>query len=249
MDVLWLLATDGTRSCADGKHICKRFLIKRILFRLCSQVSPRIARIYLYIQQHAQQFDPSQIAATPYSLQRLALYTGVTVLVAFSQHGWSVCKDWLILTIYTLGAMLLSGASTNTNLIHSVLAASYWTTLAFLLEPPFLSRLALFSFASSHLLSDDHSTSLQPSSLSSSSTRCSFYSPWLSKAISSVDLSSLVFHMTLAATIPLQILTLYDRGWQWQRWPVPMIVGSTCGWALGTMLAAWKQVFPAISSK
>lgn len=156
--------------------------------------------------------------------------------MAFSQHGWSICKDWLILTLYTFAAMLLSGASLQTNPIHTALSALYWTTLAFLLEPPFLSRQLPFSFAG-HVVSHD-SSFIQPS-------RCTFHSPWFNKAVASIDSSNLVFHTTLAVTIPMQILCLYDRGWQWQRWPVPVMVGSTIGWTFGCFLVAWKQVFPS----
>jgi putative effector of murein hydrolase len=54
-------------------------------------------------------------------------------------------------------------------------------------------------------------------------------------------LAKIMFYCCVAFTVPLQILLLYDRGWQVQRWPVPVIVGSTIGWVvglcLGTMVA------------
>jgi hypothetical protein len=54
-------------------------------------------------------------------------------------------------------------------------------------------------------------------------------------------LAKIMFYCCVAFTVPMQILLLYDRGWQVQRWPVPVIVGSTVGWVvglcLGTMVA------------
>jgi hypothetical protein len=53
--------------------------------------------------------------------------------------------------------------------------------------------------------------------------------------LSSVNLSSST-HGCLAGTIVLQILLLYDRGWQAQRWPIPLVLGCTYGWVLGKLL-------------
>lgn len=43
---------------------------------------------------------------------------------------------------------------------------------------------------------------------------------------------------TIAGAVVFQILRLYDRGWQVQRWPVPVILGSTIGWTVGAFVGA-----------
>jgi hypothetical protein len=171
--------------------------------------------------QHAQQLDPSQILAIPYNSKRLLCYTLLTVIVAFLQHGSRIFNELLTLSLYTLAVMLLSGASFTEHWIHSICAAVYWTTLAFMLEPPFLFTSTGTSFAS-------HSDTTPSTGW--------FRSTWLTGALASFDTSKLVFHTTLIVTFVMQILNLYDRGWQWQRWPVPMIVGSSFGWVLGNIL-------------
>ena len=42
-------------------------------------------------------------------------------------------------------------------------------------------------------------------------------------------------HATVFVTIPFQVLRLYDWGSQIQRWPLPMILGSTYGFVLGSI--------------
>lgn len=49
-------------------------------------------------------------------------------------------------------------------------------------------------------------------------------------------LAQTVLYSCVAFTVPMQILLLYDRGWQLQRWPVPVVFGSTIGWVVGTCL-------------
>jgi hypothetical protein len=40
----------------------------------------------------------------------------------------------------------------------------------------------------------------------------------------------------LVLTIVVSILRLYDRGWQVQRWPTPIVLGATYGWVGGVMI-------------
>jgi hypothetical protein len=49
-------------------------------------------------------------------------------------------------------------------------------------------------------------------------------------------LARTIWYSCIAGTIPMQILLLYDRGWQVQRWPIPIILGCTMGWIIGTVL-------------
>ncbi|KAL3913385.1 MAG: hypothetical protein SGILL_006512, partial [Bacillariaceae sp.] len=42
-------------------------------------------------------------------------------------------------------------------------------------------------------------------------------------------------YTTLLCSIPFQILNVLDHGLQIQRWPAPMLMGATYGYAFGTL--------------
>jgi hypothetical protein len=44
------------------------------------------------------------------------------------------------------------------------------------------------------------------------------------------------FYVTLIMTIPFQILQILDSGLQVQRWPIPILLGSTVGWVVGNVV-------------
>lgn len=48
-------------------------------------------------------------------------------------------------------------------------------------------------------------------------------------------------YMTLLLTIPFQILTVLDHGLQIQRWPAPVLLGSTYGYAIGTIMGIFTN--------
>lgn len=48
-------------------------------------------------------------------------------------------------------------------------------------------------------------------------------------------LASSRMHGTLLVAIPFQILHILDWGAQVQRWPLPVIIGCTYGWIVGTL--------------
>ncbi|GKY91143.1 hypothetical protein MPSEU_000087100 [Mayamaea pseudoterrestris] len=222
------------KAMADQKDSTKP--TKRQLLQIPFSCSIMLAWLYFgflrplgsdSVRMHAQQLDPTQIIAIPYECKRLVVYTVLTVLVALFQNGLRTCYESVTLSIYVFAIMLLSGASLSVNLIHTLCAAIYFTTLAFMLEP--------FPFP------DSVRTSFASTKCAVPSTNW-FRSNWLQTALVTIDSSTLVFHATLAVTIVMQILNLYDRGWQWQRWPVPMIVGSTFGWVIGNLLFAMMQL-------
>lgn len=51
-----------------------------------------------------------------------------------------------------------------------------------------------------------------------------------------------VAHSVVAFNIPCQILLLFDAGLQVQRWPVPTIMASTFGWAVGLVVGTMWAV-------
>jgi hypothetical protein len=54
------------------------------------------------------------------------------------------------------------------------------------------------------------------------------------------DLSDIMatsrLYTTILCTIPFQLLTVLDHGLQIQRWPIPVILGSTYGYVFGTLI-------------
>jgi hypothetical protein len=48
--------------------------------------------------------------------------------------------------------------------------------------------------------------------------------------------------VAVGLNVPFSVLRLYDRGWQWQRWPVPIIVATTYGFALGNLMVTVLQL-------
>ena len=51
----------------------------------------------------------------------------------------------------------------------------------------------------------------------------------------SLTVSTFQKHGTLFVTVPFMVLRLYDWGSQIQRWPLPILLGSTFGYAIGTI--------------
>ena len=48
-------------------------------------------------------------------------------------------------------------------------------------------------------------------------------------------LSQTIVYACWMGTIPAQILLLYDRGYQVQRFPIPILLGCTIGWIIGLL--------------
>jgi len=152
----------------------------------------------------------------PIDLPRLLLYVAGVLFVAMlaSHHHDLVNKLLNIskLTIIVFIVMIVCGASLYENQWHTLAASVYFTTLL-TFDPPILDD-------SSRWNEQYIRIRLRGSPIQSLQDR----------------IAVATFHCTVAATIPLQILRLYDRGWQVQRWPVPVILGSTYGWILGVVI-------------
>jgi hypothetical protein len=167
-------------------------------------------------QQHAQQIDPTDIVQIPYNLTRLALYVlGVTVVLCTTTTTSVSASKLLPLTILYVGMMILSGASLTQNVGHTALAALYSTALA-LWDPPIFSSCAA---AKSSSIADELRSRL----------RGDDSKPQTVLAVS-------VSQASLAGAVLAAILRLYDHGMQVQRWPVPVLLGSTGGWAVGVLV-------------
>ena len=52
---------------------------------------------------------------------------------------------------------------------------------------------------------------------------------------------SIVYCCTIV-TVLFQILLLYDRGYQIQRYPIPIVMGCTIGWIVGTCVGTFRAI-------
>jgi len=163
------------------------------------------------IRMHGQQLDPTEIVAIPYDLQRLTIYVLGTLVAAtfLPQHGFRNLPDVLGISVVVFGLFLLCGASPIYHLLHTALAALYLTTLS--------------------------SWAIQTSGMKTYLPLRQQFLQHLRGPSSTSSLYVTTTQSTLAMTIVFQILLLYDRGWQAQRWPVPIVLGSSLGWMLGTL--------------
>ena len=176
--------------------------------------------------------DPTEIIDIPLSTPRLLLLV-VPILLPLlveavvvgngGHHGITTLSRLVQWTLTLFAAMILCGASPTHTLGPTALAALYlasllgwdplvglgdWHPLLLLVDDPRRRREVPHH-------QDDHNH----------------------KATHTTSSSSLVrMQATLGMTIVFQILLLYDRGWQVQRWPLPTLLGSTIGWTLGVVL-------------
>lgn len=158
----------------------------------------------------------------------------------------------IILTMVYFCTFIVAGASPFEKIIHTILAALYCATLS--------------SSSSSSLLwigGNDDDDSMQLKKIAPVRTlidqilfRLFFLSPEdvilyednntddrkLSTKKRSLQqhqeeiMAGWILRSIIVILVPMQILLLYDRGWQIQRWPVPVIVGTTIGWVIGTFI-------------
>lgn len=175
---------------------------------------------------HQQQLDPTEIIVIPYDLSRLFIYTTVVVLFAIVSNGTVILSRLPLVTSISAGCAWLCGASVYENHWHTVLGALYFGTLC-MWDPPVFSK--------------------------DSSTRTvvkEFQHRHLAIPRSSQEvLAQTVLHGVVAGAVPLQILLLYDRGWQMQRWPVPLVLGSTVGWVGGIIVGTVRGLYRSQQSK
>lgn len=156
------------------------------------------------------------------------------------------------LTTAALAVFILCGASPYENLGHTTLAATYFATLCWC-QPNVFTSTAAAATSTMHVWSV-WPTFLERYRGSSFSNRRIHPSLSTTPVIARKQqhqhqqriLETVTLHACIACTIPMQILLLYDRGWQWQRWPIPVVLGSTLGWIganiLGTLAVGFVVV-------
>jgi hypothetical protein len=200
--------------------------------------------------QHERQLDPTQIIAIPYDLQRLYIYV-LAVLVgtlfiyvqSFRMHIYDKIQRTLHLSVIFFLVFLLCGASVYDHLLHTYLAALYVVALSWFDPPIFYHTSMVDTVSWSRRTSGRSSTG--------SSLMYPLYfdvilqqlrgPPPLVTGTASVEvrqqfiLSQTIVYCCWIGTIPAQILLLYDRGYQIQRYPIPVILGCTIGWTIGIL--------------
>jgi hypothetical protein len=153
-------------------------------------------------------------------------------------------EEVLVLTVIFIAMNILAGASPYKKLAHTALSSFYQATLCSPsliimlsssdnigwtnpknINTPIIDRILLRLFPDDDL---DCTNKIENSIQQQSHQR-----HVLQKRHELV--ASYVIRCILAVLIPIQILLLYDRGWQIQRWPVPSILGGTIAWIIGIL--------------
>jgi hypothetical protein len=157
-----------------------------------------------------ENMDPSEIVAIPMSLEHLTAYVSFPVVI--------LMMYWLVKNPSTLMWNLL-------NLIKL-------TGVIF----------ALFAASGKNLIHDwQHSVTaaLYVSTLLATTAKETRTSNLLEEFPFN-DLTDIIatsrLYTTLLCTIPFQVLSVLDHGLQIQRWPIPVLIGSTYGYIFGTLI-------------
>ncbi|CAB9509176.1 expressed unknown protein [Seminavis robusta] len=192
----------------------------------------------LHIQAiEMKHMDPTDIVLVPLELDRLTVYVSVVSAASWvlamtnGETFLSLLLHWISAACAFFAIAIVCGASPTEHLYHTALACLYISSLAILLTTTnngsstaisgvswWESRLALPLLPTKK--ANDESAMLQ------------FHSHLLATCQT---------HATLFVTIPFQILRLYDWGSQIQRWPLPITLGSTYGFVLGT-IGGWMGI-------
>ena len=216
----------------------------RLYFMSASHAS-FIALLYYHLSlhnfclsQHERQMDPTEIVAVPYDLGRLFLYVAVVALGATAvcepdPRAWPRALGMLARrSAALLGLFVLCGAPPRADILaHTMLAAVCLAALGWCDAPVFAAAAAPLGDDPAHpppSLFEQFQQRLR--------ARHVHHSTLPRQQRQQRLLQTIVLYSCTACTIPMQILLLYDRGWQLQRWPIPVILGSTVGWIGGTVL-------------
>jgi hypothetical protein len=214
--------------------------------------------------------DPTDIVKVPYDLERLCLYVASVVVVLLAtalERNWRKIPGLAVLTLLGHGVIVLCGASPLRNPWHT-LTASLYTTALILFDPPIFGHDKDNDDESTATASSNNAATAlkQQQQHKESSAGVSWY-PQLQLLLrgtrpkqrqrgataSSMQqqqrqdkVAMAVAHSVAACLIPCQILLLYDHGMQIQRWPVPIIMASTYGWAVGLVVGTLWAILTVV---
>lgn len=157
--------------------------------------------------------DPTDIVLVPFDLQRLASYVAATSCTGSLASPWahsnsSSLQKWAQATIVFWIMAVVCGTPPTREIYHTALASAYLATLTVLLPVTATTTTAAVQGRKKN------NKSLDAQQL----------------------LATCQVHATLFLTVPFQVLRLYDWGSQIQRWPLPILLGSTYGYVAGSVL-------------
>jgi hypothetical protein len=162
--------------------------------------------------------DPSEILAIPYSLQRLTVFAMtpvvVIMLIWLVKSPDKMMSNLLSLTKLTMATYALFG------LCGAYIVTNYQHSLT--------AALYIAALASTTWTKKGHTSNILE--------ELPFYDH------SNLLASSRLYGMLLVS-IPFQVLTVLDRGIQIQRWPMPILLGGTYGYVVGTMAGIFLMHF------
>lgn len=162
--------------------------------------------------------DPTDIVLVPFDLHRLFIYVAVTTLASLLVNGSSFSitnfVHWFQAALAFWMVAVICGTPPNQHIYHTILASAHLAMLTILLPTHFNPTKPSWW----------HSRLQLPSRKSND-----FYSQLL---------ATCQIHATLFLTVPFLVLRLYDWGSQIQRWPLPILLGSTYGFAVGSTLGS-----------
>jgi hypothetical protein len=179
---------------------------------------------------------------------------------------WDLLQVSVLLTL----VFILYGASLYDHIFHTYLAAVYVFTLSWL-DPPIFSfardhkSKVPTTTTATHTTTQLHNprhvydsillhlrghtpqvTSTAAAAAAAAVTgvvaASSSSTTWQRQRQRQFILSQTIVYTCWICTVPMQILLLYDRGYQIQRYPVPIILGSTIGWILGVLLGTIRAL-------
>ncbi|GAX09896.1 hypothetical protein FisN_11Lh119 [Fistulifera solaris] len=218
-----------------------------VLLKLCAyMVTLHLAHYFIFLspmakeaeEMHMKQIDPTDIVLIPYVLSRLFVY--VALIIAFliaTQCFRGMWYHLLTSSAMVLACTIVAGASPTTNILHTAISALYCAALC-LADPPIWISVSPPPTFAEHIRYRLRGHEV--------------YSDL--KQRQQAIVARAASQGTLAGAVVFQILRLYDRGWQVQRWPVPVITGSTIGWTVGAVVGiVWirwpSRLEPKLSEK
>jgi hypothetical protein len=172
--------------------------------------------------------DPSEIVKVPYDIKRLSVFTMVPIVTLLFVAMWDAPTKLtsFMLTLFRLTIVVFG--------VLGLCGANLGT------NPQHSMYTAIYAAA---LLT----TTINPSNAASSKVQ-----EQLPFADKSDAINFFRLYGVLLTTIALQILQVLDWGVQVQRWPLPIILGVTYGYVVGTLfgiMASYVQKTPAKKQK
>jgi len=205
--------------------------------------------------------DPTDIVLVPIDLHSLTIFVSHVTLVGFfgslavtssttTRHGGpkvllSLLGQWIVVALTIWFVSVVCGTPPTQTVRQTVWASGYMATL-----------LVLFT-----TITNPQPQSSRSDSLKSNTTNASLLDGRHLQRILGLPIfdkenlhdfytnlmATCQAHATAFVTVPFAVLRLYDWGSQIQRWPLPMILGSTYGFVAGSLLGSILVVILHVS--